>query len=135
MIARGDMEMDKICVLMLENGQKVLIDVYANEEKGRVRAVALHCETLALESLDYDSSFRSIACMELTEGCLLERKLLMEESYVGTAKLAPEDKFDYETGYLIAVKKLKDKLEKAIASRRRMLAKELRNTAERLEHL
>lgn len=122
-------------IILLRTGQRIPVFIYANEEKGRVRAVALDTATLALESLNFDSSFRSIVCFETAEGCRLERDLLMDESYVGTAKVAPEDTFDFNTGSLIALRKLQLKLEKAIYSRRRKLAKELRNTAERLENL
>ena len=121
------------CIIILKTGQQVLCNIFENKEKNRVRAVAVGCETLAYESFDNSNIFRAISDMEIAEGSRLEQNLFMEDSYVGTANLNPEDTYDYETGKKIAVAKLIAKLEKAIMGRRKMLARELRATADRLE--
>ena len=71
-----------------------------------MRAVVVGCETLGYESFDNSNIFRAISGMEIEEGSRLEQNLFMEESYVGTANLNPEDTYDYETGKKIAIAKL-----------------------------
>ena len=122
-----------IILLSLNTGDKVLAFIYVNEEKRRVRAVAIDCQYLGIESMDNDRIFRSIHGLDIADGSLLSKKLMMQDSYVGTAVCAPEDEFSYEIGADIALSKLKTKLENAIMSRHKMLADELRAIADRLE--
>lgn len=124
---------DEVYQLMLNSGQTVFCNVFANPEKGRVRAVAVGCEELAMEHIDSDKYFRSIAEVNIQDGSLLAKNLLMNDSYVGTAQCAPGDAYDYGRGKLIAITKLRNKLDAAIIGRKKMLAKELRAMADRLE--
>lgn len=125
---------NEIYQILLKSGQTIFCNVFANEEKGRVRAVAVGCEELALEDIDTDKVFRSVCGIEIREGSLLGKNMLMSDSYVGTAKCAPGDVFDYEKGKVLAMDKLAAKLDAAIAGRRKTLARELRAMADRLEY-
>ncbi len=117
--------------LKLFNGKKVAYDVYVNYEKHRVTAVAFGCDDLALYSCS--DHLYSLSFIEFEEECLLIKQLYMPFSYTARASCHPADRFDPEIGTTIAVTRLKNKLERAVKRRQKLLAKELRRIVASLE--
>ena len=117
-------------ILKLGDGIFVPYRFVVKEEKGKVAAIAEDCECLGLCSCD--PAFHSLDWLHVEEGSRLDKDLSMNPVYVAVARCKEPDVFDVNQGKDIAVAKLEVKLKKAMAGRRKMLAKELRAMAERL---
>ena len=118
--------------VVLECGIKVPYYVVVRQDKGRVVAIADDCSTLGLEACG--DAFHSIDNIELQNGCRLMELLLMDDVYSAKAQLHEEDEHAFcpKLGAKIAAQHLKEKLDRAVANRKRMLGKELAMTALRL---
>ena len=118
-------------MLKLSNGAKVRYKVFSNEQKKKVTAVAYGCEQLGLDACR--PILQSVRCVEFESDCLLFRNLHMQACYASVGIAREPDTFDVLMGETVAVAKLSAKLERCIARRKAMLAKELRRMADLLD--
>lgn len=113
---------DSACI-KLSCGLAVDIFVESYPQERKTIAKAINCRFLALASLN--DIFHSVDEITIQSNSLLWKQLVMKNTFVSIAKCDEEDDFSVELGEMIAVQKLKDKLEEKISNRRKIMAREL----------
>ena len=113
--------------IVLKDGRKVFYDLIIREDKHKVVALARDCSRLGMDACV--KAFRSVKFLCLEDGSKLLQDMDMNFSYIGVAVCDPSDTFDVKKGEAVAARKLKEKLEKAVDGRKRMLGKELARMA------
>ena len=118
--------------LRIFDGVYVDVEFVINEERGCVAAVAKNCSELALAAIDSDKYFRSVSYIEIQDGSKLSKDMKLNDSYSAVARCIAPDVFDVDYGIQIAFVKLFNKLNRAVYSRKCILAKEMLRIADRL---
>ena len=99
----------------------IFTESYPQEKKTIARAI--NCQYLAIASLN--DIFHSVDEMTIQSNSLLWKQLLMKNTFVSIAKCDEEDEDNLELGEMIAIEKLKEKLDTKISNRRNIMAREL----------
>ena len=122
-----------ITIVKLQDCVKAKVEVTVDEKRQIVIAKAVNCTNLGMRAII--RNFKSIYDIALINDSRLAKQLELKRIYVSVAHCHPQDTFDAEIGTAVAIKKITERLNRAITDRKLALAKELVYTACKLQEI